>query len=81
MELGSTRWKSESNAPTDEDHQRARQIVASLFDRFDANGDGSIDRDELPSTFRVFAFGRYDVNRDQVITQEEVYKFALGSDV
>lgn len=66
--------------PTDEDRARAERIAKSLFKRFDANLDGVIDRDELPSTFRVFAFGRYDRDNDRIITEDEVYEFALHSD-
>lgn len=66
--------------PSEEDRERAKQIAEALFQRFDANRDGAIDRDELPSTFRVFAFGRYDRDNDRIITEDEVYEFALHSD-
>ena len=71
--------KQVSRGPTEADKQRARQIAGQLFQRFDANKDDRIDRDELPSSFRAFAFYRYDRNRDRVITAEEVYRFALES--
>ncbi len=76
-------WRSrllaEAPGHAEADQARARQVVKRLFDRFDANQDAAIDRDELPSTFRVFAFRRYDRNGDRVITQEEAYQFALAS--
>ncbi|TWT77883.1 thiol-disulfide oxidoreductase [Posidoniimonas polymericola] len=69
-----------ATGPTDEERQRAKGVAESLFQRFDANRDGAIDRDELPSTFRVFAFNRYDLDGDRIITEDEVYEFALHSD-
>ena len=75
-----SRRKSQPQGPTEADRERAQRIADRLFERFDVNKDNRIDRDELPSTFRKFAFYRYDRNRDQVITSEEVYQFALESD-
>ncbi len=75
-----SRQSRQPKEPSAADKERAQKTADTLFERFDANRDGRIDRDELPSTFRIFAFHRYDWNDDRVITIEEVYKFALESD-
>ena len=52
-------------------------MAQRLFERHD-NGDGKLFRGELPRSFAVFAFDRYDLNNDQQLTEKEVFKAALA---
>lgn len=57
--------------------QRAVKTANELLARFDKNGDGLIRRDEVPDTFRTFAFRRIDTDRDDTITLEEARQASL----
>jgi Ca2+-binding EF-hand superfamily protein len=60
--------RGSSNSGGDSDDRRAR-MVQMIFSRYDRNGNGSIDRDEMGS---MRGGGeQYDANRDGRITQEE----------
>lgn len=55
-------------APRGDDGQAAGTM--NIFQRFDANGDGQVDRDEFQGPDNAFA--RLDANGDGVITPDEV---------
>lgn len=55
----------------------AKALAQRLFEKHD-NGDGKLVRGELPRSFAVFAFDRYDLNDDQQLTEKEVFKAALA---
>lgn len=66
-----------SNKPSDGMRAEAKALAQRLFEKHD-NGDGKLLRRELPHSFAIFAFARYDLDNDQVITEEEVFKAALA---
>ncbi|TWT99252.1 Thiol-disulfide oxidoreductase ResA [Botrimarina colliarenosi] len=55
----------------------ALALTQRLFEKHD-DGDGKLQRRELPHAFAIFAFDRYDLDDDQVLTPEEVFKSALA---
>lgn len=55
----------------------AKALAQRFFEKHD-DGDGRLARRELPGAFAVFAFNRYDLNQDKVITEDEVFKAALA---
>lgn len=57
--------------------QKAQAVADQLFTRFDRDKDGVLDRGELPRSFALFAFSRYDRDGDKTITNEEVFEAAL----
>ncbi|MEM6655060.1 MAG: alkyl hydroperoxide reductase, partial [Planctomycetota bacterium] len=57
--------------------QRAERVAARMLDRFDNDGDGALERRELPDSFSLFAFRRYDRNGDRQITDSELFEAAL----
>lgn len=66
-----------SGRPTDGQRGEAKALAQRLFERHD-NGDGTLKRNELPNSFAIFAFDRYDLNDDQVLTEDEVFEAALA---
>ncbi|QDT67781.1 Putative peroxiredoxin bcp [Planctomycetes bacterium MalM25] len=55
----------------------AKALAQRFFEKHD-DGDGRLSRRELPGAFAIFAFNRYDLNQDKVITEDEVFKAALA---
>jgi hypothetical protein len=49
----------------------ADAFVARFLARFDADHDGLVQKAETPISFRTFAFGRYDADRDGRLTDRE----------
>lgn len=45
------------------------------LERFDKNKNGLVERNEVPETFSAFAFRRYDADRDDKISREELISF------
>ncbi|CAN0337236.1 unnamed protein product [Ectocarpus sp. 4 AP-2014] len=66
-----------SGRPTDGQRGEAKALAQRLFEKHD-NGDGLLVRNELPHSFAIFAFDRYDLNDDQKLTEKEVYEAALA---
>lgn len=66
-----------SGRPTDGQRGEAKALAQRLFEKHD-DGDGSLVRNELPHSFAIFAFNRYDLNDDQRLTEKEVYEAALA---
>ncbi|QDU86919.1 thiol-disulfide oxidoreductase [Pirellulimonas nuda] len=56
---------------------RAQATADKLFERFDHNRDGLLQRDEMPDAFRLFAFERHDLDGDKSISSEEAFEAAL----
>ncbi|MCO6454654.1 MAG: EF-hand domain-containing protein, partial [Pirellulaceae bacterium] len=58
------------------DQERRRQRVAAEVRRFlaqlDRNGDGVVQRDETPETFRRFGFREFDMNGDERLDRDEI---------
>src|ERR1043165_5024939 len=54
--------------------QAHAQQTSDRFGRWDANKDGKVTREEIPSWFKD-SFDQIDVNRDGVITPDEEQKF------
>ncbi|MCH2178240.1 MAG: redoxin domain-containing protein [Mariniblastus sp.] len=50
------------------------QVVDNFFDRFDRNSDGRIIRSEVTKAMKHFGFQSYDLNGDDQITREELFK-------
>lgn len=69
--------RAESPADRQARERRAREAAEGFVERFDADGDGRVDRRETPDTFAVFAFRRYDRDADRVITPAEAYETSL----
>ena len=69
-----------SPAPPSDDfpqgNERAERFVAQFFERFDANKDGLVQRDETPTSFASFGFWRMDTNGDRVLDTAEIYQAA-----
>ncbi|MCG8585097.1 MAG: hypothetical protein MI757_10325 [Pirellulales bacterium] len=57
----------------------ARATAQKFMKRFDKNGDARVQRNEVPAALRSFAFGRFDANRDGVLTIDEVVEASLKS--
>ena len=57
---------------------QAQPPGGSPFDRFDANKDGKVNRDEVPERLRE-RFDAIDANKDGTITPEEQRAFLVGS--
>ncbi|MEM0926460.1 MAG: redoxin domain-containing protein, partial [Planctomycetota bacterium] len=55
-----------------ERRERGEAMADQFFAEMDLNGDGVVQRDETPDTFRAFGFYRLDLNRDRRITRSEV---------
>lgn len=64
---------------TDAQRAEARALAQRLFEKHD-DGDGRLRRNELPHSFAIFAFDRYDLNNDQRLTEDEVYESALAAE-
>ncbi len=47
------------------------ELLVAQVDRLDKNGDGKVDRDELPEQYHSL-INRLDVNHDDAITKEEI---------
>jgi peroxiredoxin/mono/diheme cytochrome c family protein len=75
-----TELANEAEDEPDDQHLAAAEKAAAQFiRRFDQNDDGNVERDEVPESFRVFAFGRFDKNRDRRIDIDEAREFAIES--
>ena len=74
-------WEKRRSRPskklTEQDEEQARQVARDLIARFDANGDGQLERSEAPNSFAAFAFWQYDADGNKVITEQEAYEEAL----
>lgn len=55
---------------------RIKKLVEKFLGEMDANGDGVVTRDEAPTSFRRFAFWRFDANRDDRLNREEIERAA-----
>lgn len=64
--------------PSEGTRAESRALAQRLFEKHD-NGDGKLLRRELPHSFAIFAFDRYDLNDDQKLTEDEVYDAALAN--
>jgi Ca2+-binding EF-hand superfamily protein len=45
--------------------------IDEFFKRFDTDQDGFVHREEVPTTFAVFAFWRFDENNDGMLDRAE----------
>ncbi|MEO0531915.1 MAG: hypothetical protein AAF266_15275, partial [Planctomycetota bacterium] len=68
-----------SGQPSDAAQAEARALAQRLFEKHD-DGDGTLRRGELPQSFAVFAFDRYDLDDDQLLTEDEVFEAALADE-
>ncbi len=60
-----------------ERRKSAEQAAQKMFERFDKNQDDVIGRKEVPESFRVFAFRKFDRNSDGRITHDEARRRAF----
>ena len=51
---------------------RRAEMEKGVWKRFDSNGDGVIERNEVPRSVKTWAFGHFDSNNDGKVTKEEV---------
>jgi hypothetical protein len=58
-------WASDNKAEV------SQTELDGFFARFDADGDGFVHRDEVPTPFAVLAFRRYDKNNDERLSRDE----------
>ena len=58
-------WESNETVDVSEDE------LDAFFARFDVNADGFVHRDEVPTSFAVFAFWRYDTDDDERLSRKE----------
>ena len=58
---------------------RAKEAARQFMQRFDHNEDGKVERDEVPNSFRVFAFQSFDKNHDRSIDINEARQYAFAS--
>ncbi len=52
--------------------QRREAFVKRFFERFDADGDGFVLRDDVPLSVQRFGFDKYDTNGDGRLDRDEV---------
>jgi peroxiredoxin len=64
---------------TAEENKEATAAARDLVKRFDKNGDGWVERAEVPDSFAVFAFRRMDRDGSKTITYEEALSAARRS--
>ena len=64
--------KSKKAFPEARYNRKITRQTDKFLERFDANGDGSIQRDELPLAIRIKEFNRSDSNRDGRVDREEL---------
>ncbi|QDU63356.1 thiol-disulfide oxidoreductase [Planctomycetes bacterium Pan216] len=69
-------WAKRKRTKKPEDLAKVEQIAEQLMKRHDHNGDGVIRRHEVPEAFALFAFKRFDRDRDGSITLEEARALA-----
>ena len=64
-------WETdEGDEPANEDE------IDEFFKRFDIDKDGFVHREEVPTTFAVFAFWRFDDNNDSMLDRAEASEIA-----
>ncbi len=72
-------------ARSDAELERRRELAGAFADRyfrkFDRNGDGVIERSEVPDAVRLFAFSRFDHNHSGVLEREDLILEALSRDL
>ncbi|MEQ9409259.1 MAG: redoxin domain-containing protein [Fuerstiella sp.] len=61
-----------------EREQKINAWVTRALTRMDADNDGQISKDEAPIVVRHFNFRRFDLNGDDVATEEELREIAAG---
>lgn len=58
------------------DEPASEDDVDEFFERFDTDKDGFVHREEVPTTFAVFAFSRFDDNNDSMLDRAEASEIA-----
>jgi peroxiredoxin len=56
----------------------AEAFADDFLARFDTNGDGAVDRSEVPRSFREFGFWRFDGNADRRLDRDELIEANLA---
>jgi hypothetical protein len=62
----------DNDKPGPPDSDAAERLVRQFLQRFDADGDGRVERDETPISMRTFGFARLDRDGNQVLTEDEL---------
>jgi mono/diheme cytochrome c family protein len=75
---GSIRPEAERRELSQRDRDVAVAKARAFIARYDGNGDGALRRNELPDALALFAFPRYDTNRDKRLVEEEVSEVAIA---
>lgn len=75
--VGSLRQEDRLEDATEGARMEALALAQRLFEKHD-DGDGKLHRRELPDSFAIFAFDRYDLNNDRELTEKEVFEAALA---
>jgi peroxiredoxin len=68
--------ENESTTQIAQRGQKAKQYADRFFEKFDANGDGLVDRHELPLATERFGKGTLDEDGDGNLTRDEVRRAA-----
>lgn len=58
--------------------QATENRTQTFLTQMDRNGDGRVERDETPATFRKFGFKKLDRNNDGILDRDEVAAAAAG---
>ncbi len=81
FEIARPRESKAVSSPLTDEEQAARQakvkqFVARFLEKFDANGDQLVERDETPLSLRRFGFRRLDSDGDGALTESELEELA-----
>ena len=71
LESADTSSSSPAETLTGEQLAEAESMARSILERFDHNGDSEVDQREVPESFAVFAFHRFDKDGNDSITLDE----------
>lgn len=75
---GSIRHDVERGELNEEERTAALEKARAFIERYDNDGDGALRRNELPDALALFAFPRYDTNRDKRLVEAEVAEVAIA---
>jgi peroxiredoxin len=65
-----------AEAPMDQREQNIEKFVADFFAQLDTDADGVVLLSEVPLSVRRVSFWRFDLNRDEQVTRDEVRQLA-----